>query len=71
MVTIFAFKPMLVEVLFSGFQAQNHGRYLLKIHILGPLSQFEISVFAVEPRNLHPINHKNGETALLVSLVPV
>lgn len=70
MVTMCAFKPGFVEVPGCGPQAQNHVRDLLKIHILGPLPHFELSAFGVKTRKLHPIHKKNGETTLLISLVP-
>lgn len=60
-----AFKLVSVEVPFSGLQAQNHVKYLLKIHILGPPFQFELSAFGMETRNLYPINQKNGEIAFI------
>lgn len=49
MVIVFAFKPVFMEVPISGPQAQNHVRYLLKIRVLGSLSQFELSVFGWNP----------------------
>lgn len=71
MVTIFVFQTVFVEVPSSGLQAHNHVKYLLKLHILGPPFQFELSVFAMDTRNLHPINQKNGEFDFLIGLVPV
>lgn len=58
MVIVFVFKPVFVDVPIPGLQAQNHVRYLLKIHVLGSLSQSEFSAFGVETRNLHPANQK-------------
>lgn len=49
MVIVFAFKPVFMEVPISGPQAQNRVRYLLKIRVLGSLSQLELSVFGWNP----------------------
>lgn len=46
-------------------QAQNHVKYLLKIHILGPPSQLEFNAFGMETRNPYPISQKNGEIAFI------
>lgn len=71
MVTTVAFQTVFVEVPFPGLQGHSHVKYLVKIGILGPPFQFELSAFGVATRNLHPINQENGEINFLIGLVPV
>lgn len=70
-VSMFAFKPGLVEVPSSGLQVHDHVTYLLEVHVHAPLPLFELSAFGVQTRQLRPINQKNGDMTSLVSLEPV